>query len=245
MTTLALTTACGDNQATGPASSTNVPASNATFVPVLGQEVTIRLKDITGHLIPDGMISVEFIALTANKDTVKRQVAYDNHLNPQYNIDLNATGGIIAVRMPMAAIQKVCLYNTTYYWAFEGQVCTEVTTNGASKVDAGSLVMRKKPVHIFVMKDGFGMPIKGGRVHVKGPVWFDYDFEDGGVMDPGAANGQIEIHGDRPGTYEWCEVAAPSGYLLAKPTCGTLNLVWEGKTSTTLYHMQNMVVKTL
>jgi hypothetical protein len=243
---LAASAACSDAPVTGP-SAAEVASPNASLnPPVAVQEVTIRLKDINGNLIQEGMIPVEFLALTAAGDTVKRQLAYDNHLNPQYNIDLNTALGIMTIKMPMAAKQRVCLYNFSSLYAFEMTQphCNEVTTNAAYKVDAGSLVMRKKPIHTFYLKDWFGMPVVGGKIHVKGPLWYyDFTFEDGGFGDVGAPDGKIEMRGEIAGMYEWCEVAAPSGYLLAKPTCGTLSLNWEGNTSQSIYHVQNVRVQ--
>jgi len=232
---------------TAPRSATEVAAPSASLnPPVLVQEVAVRLKDINGNLIQEGMIPVEFLALTAAGDTVKRQVAYDNHLNPQYNIDLNPLLGVMTIKMPMAAKQRVCLYNFSSLYAFEMYQphCNEVTTNGAYKVDAGTLVMRKKPVHTFYLKDSFGFPVTGGKIHVKGPLWYyDFSFEDGGFGDVGAPDGKIEMRGEIAGTYEWCEVAPPTGYLLTKPACGTITLNWEGVTSQKLYHAQNIQVQ--
>jgi hypothetical protein len=99
------------------------------------------------------------------------------------------------------------------------------------------------PVHTFYFKDWFGVPVKGAKVHVKGGLWFfDFTFEDGGFGDAGAPDGKIEFRGYAPGTYEWCEVAAPTGYKLTNPACGTLTLSWEGITSKTLYHMPKILM---
>src|SRR4030095_12511041 len=87
--TLVATVACSDDHVTAPKSIPEVSAPNATIYPIPTQEVTVRVKDIYGNLIQDGMIPTEWLALTAANDTVYRRIAYDNHLNPNLNVDMN------------------------------------------------------------------------------------------------------------------------------------------------------------
>ena len=176
---------------------------------------------------------------------MKRQVAYDNHLNPEWNVDLNSLVGVMTLKMPYAAKQRVCLYTFADNYAYDMYQphCNEVATNGAFKVDAGTLVVRRKPVHTFFLKDSFGVPVKGAKIHVKGPSWYqDFVLEDGGFGDYGEPDGKISFRGEIPGTMEWCEVTPPSGYKLTNPTCGKVNMKWEGNTWQTLYHTKKFLM---
>ena len=245
---LVVTAACSDDAVTAPESKVEVPTSQSTIIPSITQEVTVRIKDIYGNLLPDIMTPTEWLALTATNDTVLRRIAYDNHLNPDYHVDLNPLQGVVTLKMPYAYKQRVCLYNFTTYYAFDMYQphCNEVVSNGALKIDAGTLVMRRKPEHTFTFKDWFGVTLTGGgaTLHITGGPFNNYDntFVEGGQMDPGAADGKITFRPDFPGTYNWCETVPPTGFKLTQPTCGTLTLSWEGKTSQTLSHMPKILL---
>jgi len=237
---LAVTAACRDDHIAGPKSAPQVSAPNATIYPIFTQEVTVRVKDIWGNLIQDGMIPTEWLALGAANDTVLRRIAYDNHLNPNLNVDLNPLLGVIALKMPMAYKQKVCLYNMTTNYSYDvnqPSPCNQAVTNNALKIDLGTLVMRRKPVHTFYIKDMANVSLLGvTSLHITGPYGFDMTYVEGGAMDPGAADGKIVFRPYAPGTYDWCEVTAPAGYKFTSPKCGSVTLSWEGITSQTLSH---------
>src|SRR5262245_65619750 len=86
---LAATAACSDDNVTAPKSPSQVPAPNATIYPIPTQEVSVRIKDIWGNLIQDGMVPTQWFSISAANDTTYKRVAYDNHLNPNLNVDLN------------------------------------------------------------------------------------------------------------------------------------------------------------
>lgn len=232
---LAATGACGDDQVTAPKAAPEVATSNAAVIRLLAQEVTVRFKDINGNLITDGMLPSHWLSLTAAGDTTADKVRYDNQ--KWADGDFNDTLGVMTVKMPYAKKQRACLYTFADDWAYD--VYQPVPCNEASvttyKVDLGTLVMRKKPRHTFFLKDAFGVPITGASIHVTGPLGYDKTFVDGGALDP-VADGKILLKADQPGTYNWCEVTAPSGYNLTSPSCGIVNMSWEGNTWQTLYH---------
>lgn len=232
---LATTSACSDDQVTAPTAASGVATPNAAIVRLLAQEYTVRFKDINGNLITDGMLPSHWLSITSAGDTTADKVRYDNQFYSDG--DQNNVLGIMTVKMPYAAKQRVCLYTFADDWAYD--VYQPVPCNEASvttyKVDLGTLVMRKKPRHTFFFKDAFGVLITGASIHVTGPLGYDKTFVDGGAGDA-IADGKTLLKTDQPGTYSWCEVTAPSGYNLTSPSCGIVNMNWEGSTTQSLSH---------
>ena len=243
---LAATAACSNDSINAPQTAREVSSPSATVFPSLSQTVTVRFKDIYGNIITDGLLPAHWLSLTAEGDTVGERLSYDNQPEAYLNVDMDAAAGVMTVKVPAAFKQRVCEYTFSTNYAHPAGAptpCNEVITNGASKVDLGTLVMRRKPVHTFMMKDANGNLLPGASIRLTGPFGYDKTTTDGGVGDLPGADGKIRVKPDQPGNYQWCEVAAPgAGTLTATPTCGYIKFEWEGVSSSTILHTMKVKV---
>jgi hypothetical protein len=99
----------------------------------------------------------------------------------------------------------------------------------------------------FFSQDLAGANIPGGAVSVVAPpsdgcsATASRNGAIGGDLSA-AGDGKIVLRANRPGTYSWCETAAPAGYYLTTPNCGTVNLSWNLSTGIILKHKKKIVV---
>jgi len=214
--------ACSDNP-TQPATPATAPRAQSTLVqvpnvPVVATTATLRVKDIWGALIPDGVHTEWIMADGTSK------VIHDN-IGP----DLDPTWGVITVKMPYSPTIKVCLYTDASMHAIDTTkpYCNTVAWSYPT-MDMGTLVMRRNPWMTFYTVDMNGKLLPGATITVTGPIAFNEQVVDGGVWDHfSPVDGKLNVKLDRPGTYTWCENVAPVGYLLTNPTCGTFQAYWD------------------
>jgi hypothetical protein len=97
----------------------------------------------------------------------------------------------------------------------------------AQLVDPARLTFFKKPKIGFSMKNQQGYPIPGATVTITGPNGFSMTIVDGGLNDQdGSNNGGLSNELPAAGTYQWCEITAPTGYAMPSPNCSTFDAKW-------------------
>lgn len=221
---LAALAACGDSP-TGPsrAAVTDVP-SQAQYVPTPKTYGIVRIIDTNQQFVTEGVSVIWYGAIGVSK------VVYDN--SPA---DIDPTLGVIKTELDIkvATFYRVCLHQPTKNFTIDKSkdYCNEILT-GPKLIDGYYLVMRKNPWVQFNMRDlGRINPAPGAEITLTGPAGYSFYkvYADGSADDwSWGVDGTIRIRLPYAGTYSWCETAAPSGYVFAKPTCGTFDAVWEG-----------------
>ena len=233
---IASVVACSDDTTAPRPATFSVPTTGAqpTIYP-LRTIVSVHIRSIWGTLLPE-KAAVKFFA--ANDSGV----IWDNSAS-----DKDSTVGSIKVSLPWSATFKACLVYDTKNYAIDvtKPYCNSAPGN-ASAVDLASLVMRQFPIAGAYMQDMNGNPITGGKITFTAPPsdGFTETVMDGGGNDLSpAVDGNIVVKGNRPGTYTWCEIVPPTGYNLASPSCGTVDLYWDSGTGFTIKHQKSRVAK--
>ena len=232
--TLALSAACSD-AATAPQTSSSpsgLDQSSKFLVPVA--TATVKVVDIYGVQIPYGNTNFEFVV---NGDTV---FAEDNVSN-----DLDPAPGAVKVQLPPAVTYTVCAFGSAGpYYAAVGDptypTCKTVSP-GTLKFDFGSITMRKKPKVTFLLHDMYGNKAPGATMQIVYPNGYELTIAEGMAgMDP-VVDGKISTKLGPPGTYTWCETKAPTGFMMANPSCGTIQAQYDVETTIVLKHKSLMV----
>lgn len=225
------TVACSDGATAPRPPIAAIPPSGpqADIIPMKSL-VTVKIQTIWGTLLPETAL-VKFFA--AN-DSV---VILDNSAD-----DKNMTVGIVTVWQPPSNKYSACLVQDTKTYAVDASVYNCKSAPGGQKAtDLGVLVMRRFPIVGAFQQDMNGNNIVGGKFIFTAPPsdGFTATAADGSANDLSAANdGKIVIRANRPGTYTWCELTPPTGFLLANPNCGTVNLGWDVDTGFIVKHQR-------
>ena len=220
--------ACSDSATAPQPAAVSIPSTaDANIIP-LRMLVTVKVTLWNGTLFGYDKASVKFIA-NGDSGTVKDNSAFDK----------DTTTGIISALVPWSASVKVCLTDAPKDWSWSPNQACNTVPGGASKVNAGSLVIHNIPAIGLDMKNMAGNIIPGGKFEITGPPGSGYSqtITDGDANDRYAGvNGHIVLWVPAPGTYKWCEKVAPPGYLITLPECGLVTVVWDFGTLVEVKH---------
>jgi hypothetical protein len=215
--------ACSD-AGTAPQSATvspSLPTSGAQAdLRTPRPPVTVRVKDAFGILIIEKPY-VKFVWGT-DSTVIQDNTPGDSDFNP----------GIITVSLPSAASYKACLYKDTKTFGIDTKqsICNSVV-GGTATVDLGTLTMHHFPLVYFLMRDADDLSLWGGATMklVAPPTdGFSMIANDGGSHDfNGVNDGNLQMLGNRPGLYTWCELIPPTSHVLPVPSCGTVDMKWD------------------
>jgi hypothetical protein len=213
--------ACGEAGTAPPAASP--PAASraeqanphASLQIDLNPALSVRIVDKDGKSV--GGAQVTFTGYRGQQKAVN-----DNHAG-----DSDSRLGYIRTQMLPAASYRACLTGALSAYGADPGTCN-TRSGGSLAVDMGQLLIHKRPLLSFNMRNQSGAFVPGAAVSVTGPNGFSKTLADGGIGDQGSGNnGVIALTLPLPGTYSWCEIVAPTNYLLTNPSCGTLDAKWD------------------
>ena len=201
MAVVGSTAACSD-EATAPtpvaAAELRGPQASINRFPPVGATVTVRIADILGQTINEAL-SVKFYLNGSFTDTV---TVWDNSA-----MDKDPAIGKFKVTVHASAFYKVCAqglsksFGTDYYL----DACKTITTNQLS-FDAGTVVAHRLPKIAITLQSQVGFSIKGAAAEFTYAPGLTAKFNDQFTA------GTIVVSLPQPGSYPYCEVAAPTGY---------------------------------
>ena len=210
--------ACSDSTTAPRPATVSVPSNaDANIVP-LRSLVTVKVTLYNGTLFAYDKASVKFFA-NGDSGTVKDNSAFDK----------DTTTGIISALIPWSASVKVCLTDAPKDWSWSPNQACNTVPGGATKINAGSLIIHNIPAVGLYNQNMAGNTIPGGQFTITGPAGSGYSLTvtDGDANDRNGVAGKIVVWVPAPGTYKWCEKTAPLGYLITLPQCGLVDLVWD------------------
>ncbi len=136
--------------------------------------------------------------------------------------DSDPREGFIKALLPSAPSYSGCLTGVNAYYVWDTTNNCRVATPGVTgTADLGAFHVHRRPEIYFYMRDRNGTLVKGSELDVTGPDGVTLHIVDG-AADDDPADGVVRVRVGAIGTASYCETVPPTGYLLAKPACGTV-----------------------
>jgi hypothetical protein len=159
--------------------------------------------------------------------------------------DTDPREGFVKRLLPSAPSYTGCLVGTHAIYAYEEGTCHfAVPVNGTA--DLGVFKVYRRPQVFFQIQDRNGSLIKGGTLTVVAPdSSVQYTLYENYNDDSPTIDGVISFRPGKLGTWSYCEVEPPPGYLLAKPACGTVTVsAWGQNVTVPIKHARALLPPT-
>jgi len=148
--------------------------------------------------------------------------------------DSDPREGYVKVQMVTAPLYTACLTGVNAYFVWDTSCKYAQPVNGTA--DLGTFIVHRRPEIHFYMKDRNENLLGGAELAVTGLDGVTYLYADGVTGDQ-PNDGIIRVRVDGLATFTWCETKPPTGYLLAKPNCGTVTTTaWGQQLGKGIYH---------
>jgi len=135
--------------------------------------------------------------------------------------DSDPREGFIKALLPSASSYSGCLFGVNAYYVWDSTASCRSATPVNGTADLGAFHVHPRPEIYFFMRDKNENLLKGAELDVTGPDGVTLHVVDGSIDDH-PDDGIIRVRVGAIGTFTYCETVPPTGYLLAKPACGTV-----------------------
>ena len=142
--------------------------------------------------------------------------------------DVDPRVGFVKRLLPSAPSYTGCLVGTHAFYVYEEGTCHyAMPVNGTA--DLGAFKVYARPQVFFQLQNKNGSLIKGGMIKVVAPdSSVEYTLYEN-FNDDSPIDGIISFRPGTLGTWSFCEMEPPPGYLLTKPACGTVTVTAWGQ----------------